>query len=307
MRVFIAGGAGVIGERLVTRLTGAGHEVTASTRSERKAAGLASLGAKPVIMDGLDAVAVGQAVAQAEPEVVIHQMTALATATSLRNFDREFAQTNQLRTAGTGHLLTAAAAAGARLFIAQGYANMLNARSSGPPATEDEPPDPVPFASQRESFAALLQLEEAVTNAPVPGIVLRYGSLYGPGASDEIVRMVRRRRLPLIGSGAGIWSFLHADDAAGATAAALAAGRPGVYNIVDDDPAPVSEWLPYLATVTGSPPPRRVPRWLGRLAAGEVVTAMMTSVRGTSNAKAKRELGWAPQWATWRDGFRQAL
>jgi 2-alkyl-3-oxoalkanoate reductase len=307
MRVFVAGGAGVIGERLVPILTGAGHEVVATTRSQGKAARLASLGATPVILDGLDAMAVGEAVGRAAPEVVIHQMTALAGAASMRNFDRAFAVTNRLRTEGTDHLLAAAIAAGARLFIAQSYTGWPNTKTAGPVTSESDPFDDHPVASQRESLAALRYVEQAVANAPMPGIVLRYGSLYGPGASDDIVGLVRRRRLPIIGSGAGLWSFIHADDAASATAAAMAAGVPGVYNIVDDDPAPAREWLPYLAAALGAKPPLRVPRWLGRLAAGEAVAAMMTQATGSSNARAKREFGWAPRWATWREGFRRAL
>jgi nucleoside-diphosphate-sugar epimerase len=250
---------------------------------------------------------VGEAVGRAAPEVVIHQMTALAGLTSMRNFDRAFAVTNRLRTEGTDHLLAAATAAGARLFIAQSYTGWPNTRTAGPVTSESDPFDDHPARTQRESMAALRYVEQAVTSAPMPGIVLRYGSLYGPGASDGIVALVRRRRLPIIGSGAGIWSFLHADDAAGATAAAVAAGTPGIYNIADDEPAPVREWLPYLAEAVGARPPLRVPGWVGRLAAGEAAAALMTRAAGASNAKAKRELGWALRWASWRDGFRRGL
>jgi nucleoside-diphosphate-sugar epimerase len=307
MRVFVAGATGVIGQRLLPLLAAAGHEVIATTRSAEKSGMLAGLGAKPVVMDGLDAMAVGEAVGRAEPEVVIHQMTALTNATDVRHFDRAFATTNKLRTAGTDHLLTAARAAGARLFIAQSYTGWPNARTGGPVKTEEDPLDGSPPAAQRETLAGIRYLEQAVTSAPLTGIVLRYGGLYGPGASEMVTGPIRKRRMPVVGSGAGIWSFIHADDAARATAAAMQAGRPGVYNVVDDDPAPVAEWLPYLARVLDAKPPMRVPAWVGRLLAGEVAVSMMTQIRGSSNAKAKRELDWSPRWASWRDGFQQAL
>jgi nucleoside-diphosphate-sugar epimerase len=307
MRVFVAGATGVIGQRLLPRLIAAGHEVIATTRSPEKSGMLAGLGTKPVVMDGLDAVAVGEAVGRAEPEVVIHQMTALTNANDVRHFDRAFATTNQLRTAGTDHLLTAARAAGSRLFIAQSYAGWPNARTGGPVKTEEDPLDSHPPAGQRETLAGIRYVEHAVTSAPLTGIVLRYGGLYGPGASEMLTEPIRKRRMPVVGDGAGIWSFVHTDDAASATVAAMEAGRAGVYNVVDDDPAPVAEWLPYLARVLDAKPPMRVPAWVGRLLAGEVVMSLMTQVRGSSNAKAKRELGWAPRWATWRDGFQQAL
>ncbi len=308
MRIFVAGGAGVIGERLLPRLVAAGHEVVASTRSEHKLGRLAELGAKPVLLDGLDGLAVGEAVARAEPEVVIHQMTALAGMGTLRHFDREFAVTNELRTAGTDHLLGAAVASGAKRFIAQGFTGWPNERSGGLVKTEEDALDASPPAAQRQTLAALRYLDQAVPAAwPLAGIVLRYGSLYGPGASDGICELVRRRRLPIIGPGRGVWSFVHADDAAEATAAAVTAGRPGVYNITDDEPAPVTEWLPWLARALAARPPARIPAWAGRLAAGEVAVSMMTAIRGSSNARAKRVLGWAPRWATWRDGFREAL
>lgn len=308
MRIFVAGGAGVVGQRLVPTLVAAGHDVVASTRGERKLGRLAELGARPVLLDGLDAMAVGEAVARAEPEVVIHQMTALTGAVNLRHFDREFAVTNKLRTAGTDNLLAAALAAGTKRFIVQGFCGWPGTRSGGPVKTEEDPLDPSPPAAQRESLAALRYQEDIVPAAwPLAGIVLRYGSLYGPGASDAVCDLVRRRKLPVVGSGRGIWSWLHADDAASATAAAVTEGVPGVYNIADDEPAPVSDWLPWLARALGARAPLRVPGWAGRLAAGEVGMSMMTAIRGASNAKAKRELGWAPRWATWRDGFRAAL
>jgi nucleoside-diphosphate-sugar epimerase len=261
-----------------------------------------------MVVDGLDAVAVGKAVARAEPEVVIHQMTALSGLSGLRRFDRTFAVTNKLRTAGTDHLLAAAVAAGARRFIAQSFTGWTNPREGGPVKTEDDPLDPSPPRAQRESLAAIGYLERTVTSAPqVEGIVLRYGSFYGPGASDALAGLVRRRKVPVIGNGAGIWSFLHISDAAAAAVCALERGAPGVYNVVDDEPARVAEWLPYLARVLGAKPPYRVPRWIGRLAAGQTPVSMMTQIRGSSNARAKRELGWQPAWPSWRQGFRDGL
>jgi 2-alkyl-3-oxoalkanoate reductase len=308
MKIFVAGAAGAIGRQLLPLLAEQGHQVTASTRSSAKAAMLRDLGARPVVVDGLDAMAVGQAVARAEPEVVIHQMTSLAGMPDLRRFDKTFAVTNKLRTQGTDHLLAAATAAGVRRFVAQSYTGWTNARDGGPVKTEDDPLDPSPPAMQRESLAAIRHLERVVPSAaPVQGIVLRYGSFYGPGASDEFVGLIRKRRVPIIGDGAGIWSFLHIHDAAAATLAAMEQGAPGVYNVVDDEPASVAEWLPYVAQAVGARPPRRVPTWLGRLAGGEVGVSMMTQIRGSSNAKAKRELGWRPAWPTWREGFSRGL
>src|SRR5262249_30795046 len=254
-------------------------------------------------VDGLDAVAVGEAVARAEPEVVIHQMTSLAGSFNLRNFDKMFAVTNQLRTQGTDHLLAAAAAAGVRRFVAQSFTGWNNIRDGGPVKTEDDPLDPSPPAMQRESVAAIRHLERVVLAAsPVQGIVLRYGSFYGPGASDDFVDLIRKRRVPVIGDGAGVWSFLHIRDAAAAAVAAVEHGAPGVYNVVDDEPASVAEWLPYVALAVGAKAPRRVPVWLGRLAAGEVGVSMMTQIRGSSNAKAKRERGSGPLVPSGRGG-----
>jgi nucleoside-diphosphate-sugar epimerase len=308
MRVFVAGAAGAIGQQLLPQLVAQGHQVTASTRNPAKAARLRELGADPVVVDGLDAMAVGEAVARAEPEAVVHQMTSLAGGSDLRHFDRTFAVTNRLRTQGTDHLLAAAAAAGARRFVAQSYTGWPNIREGGPVKTEDDPLDPDPPAAQRESLAAIRYLERVVpAAAPLQGIVLRYGAFYGPGASDAFVGLVRKRRLPVIGDGAGVWSFLHIRDAAAATVAALEHGRPGVYNVVDDEPARVAEWLPFLAQAVGARPPRRIPAWLGRLAAGEVAVAAMTQIRGSSNARAKRELGWQPMWRSWRQGFPGGL
>jgi len=282
--------------------------VTASTRSPAKAARLRELGAEPAVVDGLDAMAVGEAVARAEPEAVVHQMTSLAGDPDLRHFDRMFAVTNQLRIQGTDHLLAAAAAAGVRRFIAQSYTGWPNIREGGPVKTEDDPLDPHPPAAQRQSLAAIRHVERVVpAAAPMQGIVLRYGSFYGPGASDAFTDLVRKRRLPIIGDGAGVWSFLHIRDAAAATVAALEHGGPGVYNVVDDEPARVAEWLPFLAQAIGAKPPRRVPVWLGRLAAGGAAVSAMTQIRGSSNARAKHELGWHPAWPSWRQGFAHGL
>jgi nucleoside-diphosphate-sugar epimerase len=308
MRVFVAGAAGAIGQQLLPQLVTQGHHVTATTRNPAKAGRLRELGAEPAVVDGLDAAAVGEAVARAEPDVVVHQMTALAGIFDLRRFDRMFAVTNQLRTQGTDHLLAAAAAAGVRRFIAQSYTGWTNIREGGPVKTEDDPLDPNPPAAQRETLAAIRHLERVVlAAAPIEGIVLRYGSFYGPGASDAFVGLIRKRRVPIIGDGAGVWSFLHIRDAAAATVAALEYGKPGVYNVVDADPASVAEWLPFVAQAVGAKAPRRVPVWLGRLAAGEVGVCMMTQIRGSSNALAKRELGWQPAWPSWRQGFSRGL
>lgn len=307
MRVFIAGAAGAIGQRLVPQLIARGHEVTASSRDASRAQLLRGLGANPVVVDGLDATAVDEVVAAAEPNAIIHQMTALADKADLKHFDRWFAVTNELRTRGTQNLLAAAHASGVERFIAQSYTNWTNIRAGGPVKTEDDPIDPHPAKAQREALAAIRFLESAVVAAPLEGIVLRYGNFYGPGASETLVELVRKRRMPLIGDGAGIWSWIHLDDAAAATVAALEHGKRGVYNVVDDEPAPVAAWLPYLAEVIGAKAPMRVPVWLGRLAAGEVGVRWMTEARGSSNRKAKRDLEWRPAWSSWREGFRHGL
>jgi nucleoside-diphosphate-sugar epimerase len=307
MRVFVAGAAGAIGMRLVPQLLGRGHQVTATTRNEEKAQRLRALGAATVALDGLDAAAVAEAVARAEPDAIVHEMTALAGKADIKHFDRWFAVTNELRTMGTEHLLAAAEAAGAGRFVAQSYTGWTNARNGRPLKTEDDALDPEPATEQRRSLAAIRFLERAVTTAPLHGIVLRYGSLYGPGASEELVAMARARRFPLVGGGAGVWSWIHVDDAAAATVAAVERGPDGVFNVVDDEPAAVAEWLPYLARVAGGKPPRRLPRWIGRLAVGEVGVRWMTELRGSSNAKAKRELGWQLIYPSWREGFAHGL
>jgi nucleoside-diphosphate-sugar epimerase len=307
MRVFVAGGTGALGRRLVPQLVERGHEVTTTTRSAGKTDVLRALGAHPVVVDGLDAAAVGQAVAEAQPDAIVHQMTAIAAAADLRRFDRWFATTNQLRTAGTRHLLAAAQASGVGTFVAQSYTGWNNSRTGGPVKSEDDPLDPEPAKAQRESMAAIRFLERAVTEAPLTGVVLRYGNFYGPGASESMVEMVRARKMPIIGTGSGVWSFIHLDDAAAATVTAVERGGAGVYNVVDDEPAPVAEWLPHLAEAVGGKPPMRLPVWLARVVAGEVVVRWMTEGRGSSNEKAKRELDWRPAWTSWRDGFRHGL
>jgi nucleoside-diphosphate-sugar epimerase len=310
MRVFVAGASGVVGRRLVPQLVDRGHDVVATARTPSKLEALRALGAEAVVMDGLDAASVGEAVATAEPEAVIHQMSALAGMSDLRRFDEEFALTNELRTRGLDHLLTASEAVGVRRFVAQSYTGWPNERVGGPVKTESDPLDPDPPAQQRRSIEAVGYLERAVTSAgPIEGVALRYGSLYGPGTSmaNEYADLVRARKLPLVGDGAGIWSFIHVDDAAMAAVVAAEGGAPGVYNIVDDDPAPVAEWLPYLAECLGARPPRHVPAWIARFAIGEVGVSMMTQVRGASNARARRDLGWEPAWRSWREGFVSGL
>jgi len=312
MKVFVAGGSGAMGRRLVPRLVAEGYEVAAMTRDEGKAPWLSAVGAQPVITDALDRAAVRAAVAGARPDVVIHQLTGLSGVSTYKNFDREFALTNRLRTEGTDHLLEAARASGVRRFIAQSYGNWNYARTGTGLKTEEDAFDPTPPANQRQSLAAIRYLENAVLNAGgIEGIALRYGSFYGPGTGlavdGDIVAQVRKRRLPIVGDGSGVWSFVHMDDAAAAAIAAIGHGGPGVYNVADDEPLPVSVWLPLLAEAVGAKPPLRVPVWLGRLAAGEVGVSMMTRIRGTSNAKAKAELGWAPLYRTCREGFRDGL
>jgi 2-alkyl-3-oxoalkanoate reductase len=305
MRVFVAGATGALGRHLVPGLVAAGHEVTATTRTPGKVARLREAGAEPVVVDGLDREAVIAAVGAAGPEVIVHQMTALAEvrSRSLRKPDQVFAATNQLRTRGTDNLLAAAARAGTRRVIAQGNAGLYE-RSGGPVKTEEDPLDSRAFPSATRSLAAMKHVEQTVPLVAPEGIVLRYGAFYGPGASAILLDMVRKRLVPVIGGGTGIWSFIEITDAAAATLAAVDRGAPGVYNVVDSDPAPVAEWLPYLAKVAGAKPPLRVPAWLARLLAGEFAVAQMTSMRGSSNEKARKELGWEPGYASWREGFR---
>jgi len=304
MRVFVTGATGALGQHLVPGLVAAGHEVTATTRTPGKAGQLRAAGAAPVVLDGLDRAAVLAAVQAAAPEVIVHQMTALADMRSLRNTDRVFAATNELRTRGTDNLLAAAAAAGTGRVIAQSYTGWTNERSGGPVKAENDPFDSRVLPSAARTLAAIKHVEQTVPLQVSEGIVLRYGSFYGPGASQILLDLLRKRMLPVIGGGTGIWSFIEITDAAAATIAAVDRGAPGVYNVVDSDPAPVTDWLPYLARVAGAKPPLRVPAWLGRLLAGEFVVNQMTTARGSSNEKARKDLGWEPRYASWREGFR---
>ena len=304
MRVFVTGATGALGRHLVPGLVAAGHEVTATTRTPGKVAQLRQPGAEPVVLDGLDREAVIAAVQAAAPEVVVHQMTALAGLRSFRNPDKTFAATNELRTRGTDNLLAAAARAGTRRVIAQGYAGAgPDKPSGGGLKTEEDPLDWRPIRSAVQMPAAITYVDKTVSAGAPEGIVLRYGTLYGPGASDVLVEMVRKRQVPVIGGGAGVWSFIEVTDAAAATVAAVGHVAAGLYNVVDDDPAPVAEWLPYLAQVAGARPPLRLPAWAGRLLAGEFVVAQMTTSRGSSNQKARKELGWVPRYPSWREGF----
>ncbi len=303
MRVFVAGASGAIGTRLVPQLIDAGHEVVGTHRSPGGAEHVRALGAEPLALDLLDARAVRQAVLASEPEAIVHQATALANAKFSRNFDRVFATTNRLRTEGTDALLAAAGEAGVRRFIAQSFASYRYAREGGPVKVEDDPLDPNPLPSTRESQAAMRYLDQTVTDAG--GTALRYGGFYG-AANDGLVEPVRKRQFPIVGDGGGITSFIHLDDAAAATVLALERGEAGVYNIVDDDPAPAREWLPVFAQALGAKPPRRVPRWLARLVAGEAAVMIGTEARGASNAKAKHELGWELRYPSWRQGFATA-
>jgi len=319
MRVFVAGATGVLGRELVPQLVARGHEVVGMTRTASKQDLLRSLGARPVVADALDPDAVAQAVASAEPEVIVHQLTALSgelSARDMRHPERSFAatMTNRLRTEATDHLLAAGRAVGARRVVAQSFGAFRFARTGGPVQTEADPLDPDPPRALGTAQAGYLYLERAVTTIEWgEGLALRYGGFYGPGTSislapDAVMAApIRKRRLPIIGNGGGVFSHVHIEDAAAATAVAVERGRPGVYNVVDDEPAPVREWLPVLASALGAKPPRRVPRWLGRLAAGEMATVMMTEVRGASNEKVKRELGWEPRYASWRQGFARGL
>ena len=305
MRVFVTGATGALGRHLVPGLVAAGHEVTATTRTPGKVAQLRAAGAEPVVVDGLDREAVIAAVRTAAPEVIVHQMTALAGMRSLRNPDKAFAATNELRTRGTDNLLAAAQRAGTRRVIAQGYAGAgPDKRSGGALKTEDDPLGWQPIPSAARMVAAIGHVDTTVPAAAPEGIVLRYGTFYGPGASDVLLDAVRKRQVPVVGGGTGVWSFIEITDAAAATLAAVDRGAPGGYDVVDDDPAPVAQWLPYLAQVAGAKPPLRVPAWLGRLLAGEFVVAQMTTSRGYSNEKARKELSWEPRYASWREGFR---
>ncbi|SFP17319.1 NAD(P)-dependent oxidoreductase [Actinomadura madurae] len=309
MRVFVAGGTGVLGRRLVPLLVERGHEVTATTTSASKLDVAARLGAEGVVMDGLDAASVGEAVAKARPDVIVHQMTAISVAhagkADMKHMDRWFAGTNRLRTEGTDHLLAAADATGVTRFVAQAYASWNGIREGGWVKTEEDPLDLMAGTPAEPGMAALAHVEDAVTRAG--GTVLRYGWFYGPGATGDLVEPVRKRQFPIVGGGAGHCSFIHLDDAALATVLAVEKQVSGVFNIVDDEPAPVNEWLPHLAECAGAKKPMRVPAWLARPLAGDVAVTMMTEGRGFSNAKARAELGWEPRYASWRQGFQEEL
>jgi nucleoside-diphosphate-sugar epimerase len=314
MRIFIAGATGALGRQLVPRLAERGHEVTGMTRSPSKQQLVRDLGAQPVVADALDPESLAQAVALAEPEVIVHQLTAIPAELDMRHFARDFAQTNRLRTEGTDHLLAAGRAVGVRRFVAQSYAPAIFARVGAPVKSEEDPLDERPPEQMRTTVAAIRHLEEAVTGADwLDGVVLRYGGFYGPGTSISLgpegvmIDAIRERKVPLVGAAGGVWSFIHIEDAAEATVNAVEGHGRGIYNVVDDEPATVAQWLPAAAAAVGAPPPRRVPRWIARLLAGETATVMMTEAVGASNAKAKRELAWRPRHATWRDGFATGL
>jgi nucleoside-diphosphate-sugar epimerase len=319
MKVFVAGATGALGRQLVPQLVERGHEVVGMTRSASKQDLVRSLGARPVVADALDPDAVAQAVASAEPEVIVHQLTALSGPMSMRDArhpDRFSGtiMTNRLRTEATDHLLAGGRAVGARRFVAQSFGAFRFAGTGGPVLTEADPFDPDAPGPRQPGLEAILYLEQAVTTIEWgEGLALRYGGFYGPGTSissapDAVMTApIRKRRFPIVGAGGGVMSYVHIEDAATATAVAVERGQPGIYNIVDDDPAPVQEWLPVLASALDAKPPTRIPRWLARLAAGEMATLMMTEARGASNAKAKRELGWQPRYASWRQGFAQGL
>jgi nucleoside-diphosphate-sugar epimerase len=308
MKVLVAGATGALGRQLVPQLVTPGHEVYGMTRTQSKVDAVRAMGATPLVADALDPEAVASAVAESEPEVIVHQLTALSGSIDLRHFDRDFALTNRLRSEGTDHLLAAGRAVGIKRFVAQSYAGWPFARTGGPVKSEDAPLDSDPPEGLRRALAAIRHLEEAVTGASwTEGVVLRYGGFYGPGTSlgpdGEHLELIRKRGFPVVGGGQGVWSFVHIADAAEATVAAVEHGSRGIYNVVDDEPAPVAEWLPAIAESVGAKQPRKVPRWLGRVLAGEVATVMMTEVRGASNEKAKRELGWRPGHPSWREGL----
>jgi nucleoside-diphosphate-sugar epimerase len=309
MRVFVAGGTGVLGRRLVPQLVAHGHQVTATTTSSAKLGLMAQMGAEGVVMDGLDATSVGEAVAAARPDVIVHQMTAISVAHSgkpdFRHFDRWFATTSRLRTEGTDHLLAAAEAAGVSQFVAQSYASWNGIRQGGWVKTEEDPLDLLAGTAAHPGMVAIGHVEDVVAKAG--GTVLRYGWLYGPDAIDDLADPIRKRQFPLVGSSGGYASWVHLDDAASATVLAVEQQARGVFNIVDDEPAPASEWLPFLAACAGAKRPMRVPVWLARVLAGEVAVTRMTQGRGFSNAKARRELSWQLRYPSWRQGFRAAL
>lgn len=312
MRIFVAGGTGAVGKRLVPLLVAEGHDVTATTRSRDKFAAIERMGAKPAAMDGLDGASVREAVIAARPDVIVHQMTDLSAMADLKNFERELARTNRLRTDGTENLLAAARLVGTKRVVAQSYTGWPNARVGGRVKSESDPLDLDPPKSMASTLEAIRTLETRVLGfRDVAGTVLRYGAFYGPGTSiaddGSVVALVRAGKLPLVGDGGAVWSFLHVDDAASATLRAIEHGAKGLYNVADDDPAEVRVWLPELASIVGGPAPKRVPSWLARFAIGKAGVVMMAESRGSSNAKIKNELGWTPRYASWREGFRTGL
>jgi nucleoside-diphosphate-sugar epimerase len=309
MRVFVAGGSGMLGQHLVPQLVARGHQVTATTTSAAKLNLLKDMGAEGTVMDGLDAVSVGEAVAAARPETIVHEMTAISPAHAgkpdMKHIDKWFAITTRLRTEGTDNLLAAAEATGVSHFVAQGYASWNGIREGGWVKTEEDPLDPGTGTVMEKGYAAARYLERVVLKAG--GAVMRYGGLYGPGVTDDQVELIRKRQFPLVGRGTGYSSLVHLDDAASATVLAVEQKVHGVFNIVDDEPAPASEWLPYLAECAGAKRPMRIPAWVARLLAGDAAVMMMTEGRGFSNAKAKRELGWQLRYPSWRQGFREGI
>lgn len=312
MKVFVAGASGAVGKSLVPQLVAAGYDVVAMTHSPESAPQLRALGAEPVVADALDRSAVVRAMRDTHPEIVIHELTALKGVKNYARFDDEFALTNRLRTEGTDYLLEAARAVGARRFIAQSFGNWNYARTGSALKTEENALDPSPPRNQVKSLEAIRNLEGATLGVEgIEGVILRYGNLYGPGTSiakgGDVAAMAHKRMFPVIGDGAGVWSFIHVDDAAAAAVAAIGHGAAGVYNVCDDEPAPVRVWLPEFARAIGARPPLHIPVWLGRLMVGEVGVSLMTQVRGASNAKAKRELNWGPGYASWRLGFKSGL
>jgi nucleoside-diphosphate-sugar epimerase len=313
MKVFVAGATGALGRPLIKQLVERGHEVTGMTRSESKTDILRELGARPVVADALDPESVAQAVAESNPDVIVHQLTSIGEFNP-RHMERDFAATNRLRTEGTDHLLAAGRAVGVKRFVAQSFAPWPYARTGGMVKTEDDPLDTNPPSQIRTTLEAIKYLEKAVTEADwTEGIALRYGGFYGPGTSiglnplGEQIEMIKGRKFPVAGKGTGVWSFIHIEDAASATVEAVEHGTRGIYNVVDDEPAPISEWLPVLAKSLGAKPPRHVPLFLARLFGGEVTAIMMTDLRGSSNKKAKRELGWNLRYPSWREGFAKGL
>lgn len=312
MKILVAGATGGLGQSLVPKLVAAGHEVTGMIRSESSAAALRAQGAGVVLADGLDGAAVKAAVSATEPEVVVHQMTALKSGINFKKFDESFATTSRLRTEGTDHLIAASQATGVRRIVFQGYAGWNLHHGGSATKTEKDPLDPNPLPGSAKTMAALRYLESRVTEAEgLEGVVLRYAGFYGPtgdiGAGGSVVELIRKRRLPLIGDGAGVWSFIHYDDAADVTVKAIEGTATGIYQIADDDPAPASVWLPEFAKILGAKPPRHLPAWLGRLAVGDLGVNAFTEIRGADNSLAKHTFDWQPGYASWRTGFREGL